>query len=141
MVFGFQYIHVSIFIFILITHNSQFLTQFIIPFLFFFYSPLKFLFGTQTWTQFLVCKKQNKTQTMGTMSKQLPNTHISSTHEPNKEMKKAKVKREREKNEERICIVSIKTSSVHRAPFFYAFSKVAQKVVVQNFSFLLFYFY
>ena len=37
---------------------------------------------------------------MGTMSKQLPNTHISSTHEPNKEMKKAKVKREREREEQ-----------------------------------------
>ena len=58
------------------------------------------------------------------MSKRLPDTHISSTHEANKEKKKAKVKREREKNEERICVVSIKASSCS------FFSKVVQKVVV-----------
>ena len=99
--------------FILITHNSQFLTQFTIPFLFLFLFFL-FLILTQilVWNPnfelsfWFVKSKLNKTQTMGTMSKRLPNTHISSTHKPNKEKKKAKVKREREKNEERICVVS-----------------------------------
>ena len=56
----------------------------------------------------MVCKKQNKTQTMGTMSERLPSTHISSTHEPNKEKENAEVKREREERGEKR----------HRAPFY-----------------------
>ena len=45
---------------------------------------------------------------MGTMSEWLPSTHISSTHEPNKENENAKVKREKEERGEK-C---------HRAPFY-----------------------
>ena len=98
--------------FILITHNSQFLTQFTIPFLFLFLFFFLILTQILVWNPnfelsfWFVKSKLNKTQTMGTMSKRLPNTYSSSTHKPNKEKKKAKVKREREKNEERICVVS-----------------------------------
>ena len=68
---------------------------------------------------------------MGTMSERLPSTHISSTHEPNKEKENAKVKREREN-------LRSFYQSIIMLLFIDAFSKVAQKVVVQNFSFLLF---
>ena len=45
---------------------------------------------------------------MGTMSERLVSTHISSTHEPNKEKENAKVKREREERGEKR----------HHAPFY-----------------------
>ena len=100
-VFGSQHIHVSNFH----SHNSQLtILNSIHNSLSFSFSFFFFLILTQilVWNPnfelsfWFVKSKLNKTQTMGTMSKRLPNTHISSTHKPNKEKKKAKVKRERE---------------------------------------------
>ena len=128
--FGSQHIHVSIFH----SHNSQLTilnsihNSLSFSFSFFFLILTQILvwnpnFELSFW---FVKSKLNKTQTMGTMSKRLPNTHISSTHKPNKEKKKAKVKREREKNEERICVVS--NQKFHHAPFLTLFQKWRRKL-------------
>ena len=81
---------------ILITHNSQFLIHNSHLFLI----SIKLLFGTQTWTQFLVCKKQNNTQTMETMLERLL-TFLPHMNPNLKEKKNAKVKKEKKIKEKK----------------------------------------